>query len=129
MYSMVKNAHVFFVVASGAFFVVRGLWALMDSPILSSKWVRILPHINDTLLLCFAVALMAMLGQYPIVDSWLTAKVIGLLLYIAFGTLAIKRGKTKQIQVISFALALFCYGYMISVAITKQPEGFLGWLL
>lgn len=125
MYTGLKHAHMLFAVISGVLFLLRGVWMLMDSPLLQRKWVKVLPHINDTLLLGFAIALVVMSNQYPFVHHWLTAKVIALVLYIVVGTVAIKRGKTKSIRVTAFVIALLLYGYIVGVAITHNPLSFL----
>lgn len=125
MYLALKHAHMTFALISGIFFFIRGVWMLVDSPRLTQRWVKILPHINDTLLLGFAVALMIQLGQYPFVHGWLTAKVVALVLYIVAGTIAIKRGKTKTVKVVAFGFALLCYVYMLSVAFNHHPLGAL----
>ena len=57
---------------------------------MTSRWIRVLPHINDTVLLSAAVGLVLMSGQYPFVDAWLTAKVLGLTAYIILGSLALR---------------------------------------
>lgn len=123
MYTAFKHAHMTFALISGLFFVVRGMWMVVDSPRLTQRWVKILPHVNDTLLLACAIALMVQIEQYPFVHGWLTAKVIALVLYIVAGTIAIKRGKTKSIRMKAFAFALFCYLYMMSVAFNHHPLG------
>lgn len=98
---------------------------LVDSPRLTQRWVKILPHVNDTLLLACAIVLMVQIQQYPFVHAWLTAKVVALVLYIVAGTVAIKRGKTKSIRSAAFCFALFCYFYMLSVAFNHHPLGAL----
>ena len=125
MYSALKHAHMLFAVTSGVLFLLRGIWMMMDSAQLQKRWVRVLPHINDTLLLGCAIALTVILHQYPFVDHWLTAKVVALVLYVLVGTIAIKRGKTKQVRVLAFVVALLLYGYIIGVAINHNILSFL----
>jgi len=125
MYSVLKHSHMLFAVTSGVLFVLRGVWMMMESEQLQKRWVKILPHIIDTLLLGCAIALTVMLQQYPFVDHWLTAKLIALVLYVLVGTIAIKRGKTKKIRVFAFVLALLLYGYIVGVAINHNVLSFL----
>lgn len=110
-----------FALASGVFFLLRGIWMLMDSPLLQKKWVKVLPHINDALLLACAIWLMFSLHQYPGTHHWLTAKVVALVVYIGFGMVALKRGKTKMIRSTAFLAALATYAYMLGVAMSKSP--------
>ena len=52
-----KLVHVSAVYLSGTGFVLRGIWMLMDSPLLKARLTRILPHIIDTVLLGSAILL------------------------------------------------------------------------
>ena len=124
MYSVLKHAHMLFAVTSGVLFLLRGVWMMMDSAQLQKRWVKVLPHINDTLLLGCAIALTVILHQYPFVDHWLTAKLVALVLYVLVGTVAIKRGKTKQIRILAFVVALLLYGYIVGVAINHSALSF-----
>ncbi|MES2206826.1 MAG: SirB2 family protein [Pseudomonadota bacterium] len=124
-YIAIKHLHITLAALSGGFFLLRGLWMILDSSLLSRRWVKISPHIIDTFLLISAIALVVLSGQYPFVQSWLTAKVIGLIVYISLGIIALKRGKTKTIRVSAFIAALVVFAYIASVAIMKQPLVFL----
>jgi uncharacterized membrane protein SirB2 len=124
-YPLLKTIHVGCVAVSLALFVIRGIWMMQGSAHLARRWVGIAPHLVDTLLLASAVALAVMLGTYPGSHEWLTAKVAGLVVYIVLGTVALKRGRTRGIRIGAFGGALVAYAYVISVAITKSPAGFL----
>ena len=124
-YLVLKHLHVAFVVISITGFFLRGIWMLTDSPLLDRLWVRVVPHVNDTLLLAAAIGLSVELRQYPFVDGWLTAKVIGLLAYILFGMFALRRGRGKAVRAGFWLAALAGFGYIVSVALTKDPRGFL----
>ena len=127
-YLALKHLHLTTVVLSFALFALRGLWMLADSPQLQRRWVRIVPHIIDTGLLASAIALTLVIQQYPFVQGWLTAKVLGLIAYIILGSIALKRGRTKPIRATAWVAALAVFGYIASVAVTRSPLGFLtGW--
>ncbi len=121
MYLIIKNAHVSFAVISISLFIIRSIWSVTESPKLQQKWVKIAPHINDTLLLSCAIYMMIISHQYPFVDSWLTAKFIALLVYIVTGTIAIKRGKTAGVRLLFSLLSVATFGYILSVALTRTP--------
>ena len=89
-YLLLKHLHVTCVVISITGFFLRGIWMLRDSPLLDRLWVRVVPHVNDTLLLVAAVGLSIVQQQYPFVHGWVTAKVLGLLGYIGFGLFALR---------------------------------------
>ena len=59
MYLAVKYVHVISVVLSLTGFFLRGILMMRDSPLLAARWVRVLPHINDTVLLIAALTLAA----------------------------------------------------------------------
>ena len=120
-YIALKHLHVTFVVLSGLLFLVRGIWMLRDSPRLQQRWVRIAPHLVDTLLLVSAAALAVVSHQYPGQMPWLTAKVAALVAYILLGTVALKRGPTKSVRTAAFVGAVACFAYIVSVALTKNP--------
>jgi len=120
-YASLKIVHVGCVAASYALFVVRGIWMMRESSHLQHRWVRIVPHLVDTLLLASAVALAVMSHQYPLANGWLTAKVAGLLIYIGLGTVALKRGKTRRVRITAWLAAQAVFFYIVAVAITRQP--------
>jgi len=124
-YLLLKHLHLTCVALSGLGFLIRGLWMLADSPRLQQRWVRIAPHVIDTLLLASALGMVALTRQYPFVLDWLTAKVLALLAYIVCGTMALKRGRTRRQRAAYFGLALLIFAYIVGVALTRQP--YLAW--
>jgi uncharacterized membrane protein SirB2 len=98
---------------------------IADSP-LQARWVRIVPHVNDTLLLASGIGLAVIIQQYPLADGWLTAKLAALLLYIVLGTVALKHGKTRCTRIAAWLGALAVFGYMLAVARAHDPLPFLG---
>ena len=120
-YIALKHLHVSFVALSGLLFLVRGIWMLRESPKLQQRWVRIVPHIVDTLLLASAIGLALWSHQYPGQMPWLTAKVMALAAYIVLGTIALKRGRTKGVRTAAFIGALASFAYIVSVAVTRNP--------
>ena len=124
-YLILKNLHLATHAITLALFVLRGVWMMADSPRLQARWVRIVPHINDTLLLASGIGLAVLTQQYPLVHDWLTAKFFALILYISLGTLALKRGKTRGQRIAAWIAALLVYGYMVAVAITHNPVPFM----
>src|SRR5690554_1653358 len=84
-YSALKHSHAGLAYLTVILFVVRFALFYVSPKWRSNKVLKIVPHIIDTLLLVFAIMLCIELSQYPLVNGWLTAKVIGLLAYIGFG--------------------------------------------
>lgn len=120
-YYALKLVHVSCAALSISLFVVRGIWMLQGSPRLGHRWVKILPHVIDTVLLTSAILLAILSAQYPGVQDWLTAKIFALLAYIALGTVAIKRGATKSIRGAAWLAAIAVFVYIVSVALSRNP--------
>ena len=120
-YPALKAVHVTCVAVSYLLFVTRGIWMVRDSRMLERRWVRIVPHLNDTILLASAIALVWTIRQYPFVAGWLTAKVVALLAYIELGMIALGYGRTKAIRVAPWIAAQAVFLYMVAVALTRDP--------
>ena len=125
-YLVLKQLHLVTIALTLALFLVRGGWMMAGSPRLQARWVRIVPHVNDTLLLASGIGLAVMLQQYPFVHGWLTAKFLALILYIVLGTVALKRGRTRSVRIAAWIAALLVFGYMLAVARTHAPFPFPG---
>lgn len=80
MYLFIKTLHLSCVALSYALFVWRGALRLRGQTL--PRWLRVVPHLVDTVLLLSALILTTLIGQYPFVHGWLTAKVLALLCYI-----------------------------------------------
>ena len=122
---MIKLIHMSTAFISISFFMVRGFWVFKNSPMMSKKWVKILPHVNDTVLLITATLLALSVQQYPFVDGWLTAKFTALIIYIIFGMFALKRAKEMKNKVVFFILALVTFSYIVGVALTRSVDWFV----
>ncbi|MGA7749360.1 MAG: SirB2 family protein [Gallionella sp.] len=116
-----KSIHISSVAGSYILFFFRGIWSLNGSPIMSKRWIKIVPHVVDTLLLISAIALAFTIKQYPFLDTWLTAKVIGLLLYIGLGFVALRGSINKTIRFFVWLAAQTVFAYIVLVAITHNP--------
>ena len=125
IYLALRDLHITCVILSGAGFFLRGIWRFADSPLAQRRWVKILPHLVDTVLLSSAIALAVLTRQYPIEQAWLSAKVIGLLSYIGCGMVAFRFSRNKKTMVVFFLLALSSYAYIVSVALTRHPAAWL----
>ena len=108
--------------------MLRGFWVFRESAKdkerMTKKWVKILPHVNDTVLLITAVFLAMGIHQYPFTHDWLTVKLIALFVYIVLGMFALKRAKELKNKVVFFILALLTFSYIVGVALTRT----VGWV-
>ncbi len=124
-YTLLKQLHLTTITLTVGLFLLRGFWMMADSPRLQARWVRIAPHINDTLLLASGIWLAVLMQQYPLVHGWLTAKLFALIAYIMLGTVALKRGKTRAQRITAWVAALLVFGYMAAVAVAHDPLPFI----
>lgn len=120
-YASIKILHLGCVVLSYSLFFLRGLWVLRASPVMQQRWVKIAPHIIDTVLLGSAITLAVLLGISPFTAPWLAAKIIALLLYIVLGSIALKRGKTRQTKLACWLAAQAVFFYIVLTAWAHDP--------
>ena len=120
-YPELRAAHLTCAALSFGLFALRGAWMMGWPHRLGARWVRIVPHIVDTGLLASAIALTLAIRQYPLVEGWLTAKVLALCLYIALGSIALKHGSTRAIRAAAFVAALAVFAYIVGVARMRHP--------
>ena len=118
---MIKILHISCALLSFTGFFVRGMWMIFYPDELQQRWVKIAPHVIDTLLLGNAVFLAIQLHISPLQHSWLAAKILALIVYILLGSVALKHGKTQKIRITAWVCALLTISYIISVALTKSP--------
>ena len=122
-YAEIKWVHVAAVICSGLLFALRGVAQLAGARWTMAAPLRYLSYSIDTALLSAALLLAIVLGQYPFVHAWLTVKVLLLVVYIALGTFALKRGRTHVIRLFCFIAALIVYLFIASVARAHDPWG------
>lgn len=125
MYAAIKHLHILCAMLSGSGFLLQGIWMMRRSPLLDHRATRILPHVIDTVFLASAITLAALSAQYPFVAPWVTAKVIGLVVYVVLGYIALRGGPTMPIRVVALVCALLVFSWIVSVALTKNAAGFL----
>jgi uncharacterized membrane protein SirB2 len=130
LYLAAKNVHIVCVTLSISGFCLRWLLLMQKSALAGrlagQRWFRILPHINDSILLAAAIVLALSIEQYPCVDSWLTAKIIGLLAYIALGAVTLRNARRNPRRaVLAGVAAVMVFGWIVSVALSKDPLGIL----
>lgn len=100
----------------------------VDSRWTNAPTLRLLSYAIDTLLLGSAVSLAGILHEYPFVSTWLTAKLLLLVVYILLGIFALRRGRTRPIRQVCFIAALSVYAFIISIATTHNPRGLFAFL-
>jgi uncharacterized membrane protein SirB2 len=124
-YGQIKLLHMSCAWLSISGFLLRGYWSLRDSPYLRHPLARKLPITIDSLLLLSALTLATLSSQWPLQQSWLSAKLLALLLYILLGMVGLHWGRTQSQRTLALAAAVMVFAYMLAVATQRTP---LPWL-
>lgn len=120
-YSLIKIIHISTVSFTGFYFIIRGLSQFNHYQWYRKRWARRISQYNDTVLLLSGISMAVIIGQYPFVNSWLTAKFLLLIVYILLGMSAFYWLHNKKQKMITWLFALLVYSYIIGVAINKNP--------
>ena len=87
LYLPIKAIHVACVVLSGGLFTARGVLSICGSAYTNHRVLRRSPAIDSTLLGA-ALMLASIIHQWPFVQTWPTAKVLLLIVYISLDACA-----------------------------------------
>jgi len=123
--SLLKILHITTVAITTSLFIIRGIGLFRQADFMRQRWVKIVPHINDTVLLVSGIFLAIQIGQYPLVDAWLTAKLAALVLYIVLGLMVFRFARTRTQQLGYWLVAIAVLIYMIGVAIRHNPMSWM----
>ena len=119
-YNFLKFAHISFVAVSGSLFVYRYFLLNLRPEQPLPKALKVLPHVNDSLLLACAIGMLFIGHMNPFETPWLLAKIIALVIYIGLGAMCMRATPRSRRQTISFASSIAVFGYILLVALTKQ---------
>ena len=124
-YPQIKHAHIGLALLSGAVFALRGL-----ASIAGMRWphwtaMRITSYVIDTGLLTAALMLITILPGAFFANGWLTAKLVLLVVYIAFGMFALGRRRRQGVRIACYITALATFGMVYTIARAHHPMGFL----
>jgi uncharacterized membrane protein SirB2 len=124
-YPQIKAVHIAAVIESGCLFFLRGAALQFGAQWTMAAPLRYLSYSIDTVLLTAALMLATILHQYPFVHGWLTAKVLLLVCYVALGSFALKRGRTRAVRTACWIAALLIYLLIVSIARAHHPLGII----
>lgn len=122
-YPILMHLHMGLAMVSIMGFVLRFVWMYRGSAVFEHRLTKVLPHIVDTLLLLAGVRLMFILRQYPLVDTWLSMKLLLLLVYIGLATFALKRARNRTMRLVFFWAAVLVFSQMVGVALKHSAWG------
>jgi uncharacterized membrane protein SirB2 len=115
-YLEIRAVHIGAVAISGMLMLLRGLARNAFNASWAMSWpVKALSYSIDTVLLTAALMLTTIIQQFPVVDGWLTMKLLLLVVYILLGYQAL-RGRSLKMRWLSLAGATLVYGSIITVA-------------
>jgi uncharacterized membrane protein SirB2 len=115
---MIKIFHLIFILLSISSFVGRVYLAEKNPDMLEQKWIKIGPHVVNSLLLLTGFALVFQGSWLSAEYGWIVAKLIALVAYVGLGIVAIK--SQGDLRWKAFAGALACFVYIAAVAVTKS---------
>lgn len=126
MYAAFKHLHMVAIALSVLLFVFRYGLVMANSSLLEKKFVKVTPHVVDTIMLLTGIALIFITGFMPFTESgsWLTQKLSCVLAYFALGYFTLKHGKNKVFKTFAFLGSL---GWLMAAAkIAMTKTSFLG---
>ena len=118
-YLLIRQLHILTAALSITLFTIRFLLLVRSPTWQPKRWLKVLPHVNDSLLLIFAIFLCFIIQQAPLITPWLTEKVAAVIFYILAGMFALKWSKTRLSKIIWFIIAIFMFAYAANIAINK----------
>jgi len=127
LYPFLLLTHQVSVVASVILFASRSIGVIRARTWPMLRPVRYLSVTIDTVLLLAGVSLWILLRYNPVIHSWLGIKLLLLVLYIALGSLALKRARTRATRLAFFLAAMACVLMMAGIALARHPGGW--WIL
>ena len=122
MLLIVKHFHVWFAILSISGFVLRFIWLNHRPQLLQQRWVKILPHVNDTALLASGVSMAIGFGYSFHTFSWLLVKLLLVVVYIVFGALTLKLQIASLYRFMLFSLSLILYFSILTLAVMKHTS-------
>jgi uncharacterized membrane protein SirB2 len=92
----------------------------MASKNLDRKWLKISPHVIDTLLLIAGVTLAVKLHLNPMEQMWLAEKILALFAYIFTGYYTLKLARNKPMQILGYLGAMGWVMLIVRLAMTRE---------
>ena len=120
-----KYLHIVSVAAGFSLLFVRGLWAMQSYPAPQEKWVRVVPHVVDAVLVLSAVAMLAMspLSGWP--GDWLTVKLALVAVYAMLALYLFHGAGPLATRILAWLLGLLVLLFITTIAVLRNPLGVL----
>ena len=118
-YSVIKGVHMLTAYLTAALMLVRLGLDLVGRTGWRATPLRWIPHLNDTILLVAALALVGVTVWMPLVHHWLTAKIVLLIGYIVAGKWALDLERCGNVRTVAALVALLQLSVIFFLAILK----------
>ena len=122
-YLAIKQMHAALAVLSVTLFVLRAGLSMSHGKALT-RAVKVTVHLIDTALFGLGCLLLYILSINPLVTPWIAFKLVTIVIYILLGVL-LMRSKRKPVKGFAFLLCCVLAMYIFTVALNKNPLGFL----
>ncbi|MCF1439942.1 MAG: SirB2 family protein [Shewanella sp.] len=120
LYPAVKHTHLLLIGISVTLLLVRFFLKERQSPLMTRKWLKITPHVIDTFLLLSGLLLCVLIKQYPLMDPWLTEKIMAVFAYILLAFMAMRSDRNRLFRGFALIGALGWIVYAGKLAHFKQ---------
>ena len=117
---MFKHLHMTLAVISISLFTLRFVWLMLNSAQLNRKWVKVTPHIIDTLLFVVGVMMAVKLVINPLEQLWLAEKLLAVVAYIFTGIYTLKFARNRSMQIFGYLGAMGWVMLIVRIAMTKE---------
>ena len=118
-YIILKHLHMTTAYLTITLFALRLLLDAVGRPCWRQTPLRFIPHINDTILLVAAIALVFVAGYASAMPGWLITKIVLLFGYIIAGVFALKTTVGKPARIVAAVLALVQVTAIFHLAMAK----------
>lgn len=105
---------------SVALFTFRFILLLLESKKLNAKWLKVSPHVIDTLLLIVGIVMAVKLSINPMEQLWLAEKLLGIAAYIFTGYYTLKLARNRMMQIIGYLGAIGWMMLVVRLAMTRE---------
>lgn len=119
-YEILKTIHVSCVIISGVLFSYRFVMLNLYPDRTLAKPLKVLPHVNDTVLLTAAIGMLIVVKINPLETPWLLAKIVALLVYVVLGAICLRAKPGSPRQMMFFVAAAATFAYIVWIALSKQ---------
>lgn len=126
-YPQIKHVHIALALLSGLVFALRGASVVGGARWPLSTPVRWASYGIDTALLTAAFMLLTILPRGVFANGWLVAKLALLVTYVALGTMAMRRARTRRARALCYAAALLAFVAVYATARSHTPLGAWTW--